>query len=386
MGRRIASWALFVLVVSVVHVPCADAQQKRPANMEPVASSLFAPDGGHAIVRPEFESRRPVAFQNEFSATASSAGDGGWVPEDSIPGDLTDCSDECCNAASPCCPSCGPPFGLAAGVEATYLAPFVEVVFGLGDFAGNPFEAAPRLWLHWQDSSGWGLRGRYWDFDVTQQRSAAFDLGNALVSNTFDDDLDVYAVDVEATRTFSLGQMDCWAGFGARQGRLHRHNVQNQTIYDLGGGFGDDVTSILSENDRDFEGTGITMSLDMRRPIAQSRLAAVCNLRGSVLWGDNSLDQTITLIEVVPVAAGTLVLGDFEEKQGFSTDHEGMWIGELQAGGEWNTPLPNSVGGGNAFLRVLFEAQWWHMPEVTNGVADQVYSFLGVTAAAGFSR
>jgi len=68
-----------------------------------------------------------------------------------------------------------------------------------------------------------------------------------------------------------------------------------------------------------------------------------------------------------------------------------MWIGELQVAGEWNTQLASCYGGGNAFVRLLFEAQWWDLPRVSTGSdgpsADRhTLEFVGITAAAGFTR
>jgi hypothetical protein len=236
-----------------------------------------------------------------------------------------------------------------------------------------------------QDQIGWGLRCRYWDFDADEQFSGVFNNGIELITATVDDDLEVNAVDLEVTRMFRVGILDCWAGLGARHGRLQRQLTVHQSIFDLSGGGGDDATVVLNEIDREFEGTGITMSLDMRRPISRTRLAAICNLRGSVLWGENRLDDSLSFIEVVPAAAGTLALADFQQPLSSSVDQEGMWIGELQAGGEWSAPLNNAFGG-NAFLRVLFEAQWWNLPGITGSIDGQLYEFLGVTVAAGFTR
>jgi len=251
-------------------------------------------------------------------------------------------------------------------------------------------EAAPRIWLQWQNRNGWGLRARYWDFDAEQRNSGAGEFGNTLAAQVTLDDLEIYAVDLELTRNFSLGRIECCASFGARQGRFHRQQILDLNVFDLGGGGGDDASVILQEFDRDLNGAGITTSLGMRRPFLDSRLALVCNLRGSVLWGGNDLTQNLTVIEVVPVGVGDLDLNDFQQLSFFGSNGNGMWIGEIQAGGEWNTPFNNGMGCGNAFMRLLFEGQWWNLPGVTsNGDIssnDQMYQFVGLTAAVGITR
>lgn len=88
---------------------------------------------------------------------------------------------------------------------------------------------------------------------------------------------------------------------------------------------------------------------------------------------------------------GDLDLNDFQSFQMFGSNNTGMWIGELQAGGEWNTPISDSFGGGDAILRIMFEAQWWNLPGVTTTNLDidsenELYKFVGVTAAVGFLR
>ena len=137
------------------------------------------------------------------------------------------------------------------------------------------------------------------------------------------------------------------------------------SVFDLGGGGGDDATAILSQSDSDFKGTGLTASIGIRRPVFESRLSLICNLRGSVLWGGNDLRTNVTVAEVVPVGVGDLDLNDFQQPSLFGSNGNGMWIGEVQAGGEWNTPISSDFGGGNAFIRAMFEGQWWQLPGVT---------------------
>jgi hypothetical protein len=295
------------------------------------------------------------------------------------------------------CGSYYAPYGCAAGVEATYLKPELHDDGPLNPFREYDYEAAPRIWLHWQAPSGSGVRARYWSLDAEEQFSAVGDIGEQFGDDeestgalTFDDDLEIDAVDLELTRAFVFHHFYGLATLGVRHGRLNRHVTQQFTIFDVDDGGGDDASIIFQEGDRRFEGTGITTALDLRRPIMQSRLAAVCNLRGSVLWGDNDLDLSGAVIEAVPVGPGDLDINDFEQFRFFGSNGREMWIGEVQIGGEWNTPLSSGFGGGNAFIRLLVEGQWWRLPGVsTPGGPDadrQMHEFLGITAAAGFTR
>ncbi len=327
-----------------------------------------------------------------FRTSAVDDSDSPWADDDTeaFASDSSDSGVGCDSDLGDCALRCTP-WGLAAGVEATYLRPdFDGSDSGLGP-SNFEYEAAPRIWVQWQNQSGWGIRARYWHLDAEQQLGLAGDFGDTLAAQTTFEDLDVYAVDLELTRAFSMRKMQGWASLGARHGRLRRDLTQQFTIFDLAGGGGDDASVILQEAERGLEGTGITMALDMRRPIGQSRFAAICNLRGSVIWGVNEFDVSGTVIEVLPVGAGDLDLNDFQQFQFRGTKNSGMWIGEIQVGGEWNTPLGCSVGGGNAFVRALYEAQWWNMPGVSTGdmgpnSQTQDYFFHGITAAVGFTR
>jgi hypothetical protein len=327
-----------------------------------------------------------------FRTSAPDDSDSPWADDDTevFAGDSGD-SDAGCDSDFGDCASRCTPWGLAAGVEATYLKPdFDDSDSGFGP-SNFDYEAAPRIWVQWQNQSGWGIRGRYWHLDAEQQFGRTLDFGDTLAAQTSFEDLDVYAVDLELTRAFSRGKTRGWASLGARHGRLRRDLTQQLTIFDLAGGGGDDATAILQQVERRLEGTGITMALDMRRPFGQSRFAAICNLRGSVIWGANEFTVSDTVIEVVPVGAGDLDLNDFQQIQLRGSKNSGMWIGEIQVGGEWNTPLGDSVGGGNAFVRALYEAQWWNLPGVSTGdmgpnSPNQDYFFHGITAAVGFTR
>lgn len=390
MRSRIVSRALCVsaLVVcftqSVAAQPAPLSDQKQePVMLEEVVYRTDAVNEDRKA--PESEPSRAAwweeteAENNTCDGCGSEGGDCGC--------DSAGCAGSCFDDCNTCCA----PFGLAAGVEATYLKPsFSDNESGIYSDFDYEYEAAPRVWLQWQAQSGWGIRGRYWDFDADQGQAGMSDSDDTVAAVSIVEDLDVSAVDLELTRAFSVAQTDCWVSLGARHGRLMHFLTQQLTVFDLSGGGGDDATAIFQQIDSGFEGTGVTAALDLRRPIMQSRLAAVCNLRGSYLWGTNELDVRGAIIEVVPVGAGDLDLNDFEDLQILAEENDGMWIGELQAGAEWNTPISASYGGGNAFIRVLFEAQWWNLPGISasRGLSTQslVHELMGVTAAVGISR
>jgi hypothetical protein len=399
MRGRILLCALCASAMAGLLTSGVEAQAKPPVKI--FRGAAFADtDAARALPEPQVDPPQKQvadAWSLETSGTQrASFEDSGydWNSDDSEyavdgGGDSGGCDSGGCGVGD--CGTCFTPYGLAAGVEATYLKPIFDSSNGFGPDSSLTFEAAPRIWLQWQTRGAWGVRGRYWDFDAQQQIVAVGDFGDTVAAQMFDDDLELYAVDLELTRNFLVRQIECCASFGARNGRLKRRQTLQLTTFDLAGGGGDDATVVAEEVNRGLDGTGITMALGMRRPLWQSRLALVCNLRGSVLWGASEVDVKGTLAEVLPVGDGDLDLNDFQSFQMFGSNNTGMWIGELQAGGEWNTPISDSFGGGDAILRIMFEAQWWNLPGVTTTNLDidsenELYKFVGVTAAVGFLR
>jgi hypothetical protein len=281
--------------------------------------------------------------------------------------------------------------GLAVGVEATFLKPtFQNSNPGLdSEIELFQTKAAPRVWVQWQWPGPWGVRARYWDFDAEQSLQGATTAGNVLGAQLYRDELELYAIDLELTRNFNLGQWEMCGSFGARNGRFFRGQSLDLTVFDLEGGGGDDASVFLRNAQRDLNGTGITFAMGMRRPFFNRRLSAILNLRGSVIGNSNEFSLNSTVIEVVPVGAGDLDLASATTDEYWNRNSKSMWIGEVQVGGEWRTPLSRDYGDGNAFVQVLFEGQWWNLPGVgTSGPStnDQLYQFVGVTCAAGFMR
>lgn len=304
------------------------------------------------------------------------------------------CGSGCCDGGMCGCSNCCPRYGLSAGVEFTYLQLNVSDATIDEEF---DWEAAPRVWIGYQGASGWGVRGRYWDFDTDQSFQAVSELvdddpDQVLGATVFNQQIELYAADLELTKYFCVLNTDCWASFGARHARLHSEANLQLAIFDLSGGGGDDASVIAENVSRTFEGTGPTFGIDFRRQIMQSRFAALCNMRGSVLWGSNDLRVQGNVIEVIPVGAGDLAVNDFDDLAISGNSNKEMWVGELQAGGEWMVPIDRAYGGGNAFVRVMFEAQWWNAPgldthsEEIGQIGDNLNEFLGGTIAAGFVR
>lgn len=311
-------------------------------------------------------------------------------------GDCSSGEDDCCECGGAGCGLCGlngRPYGWAVGIEATYLKPDYQETDDSFSLPNNfQYEAAPRVWAEYVMMNGWGLRGAYWTYDAEQTFVAAVDEDVVVGAFNIGDNLDLYAIDLELTRRFTIYRSEFWLSLGARNGRIKRTLTQQISIFDLAGGGADDASFIQQTLDRDFNGTGLTTNLGLRRPLGTSRLALVSNFRNSVLWGGNRVNADGTVGEVVPVGVGDLDLNDFSTFSGSGSNSQAMWIGELQVGGEWICPLAGTCDGGWAFARLMFEGQWWKVPgvdatgEFAPTANSQMYDFIGITAAAGICR
>ena len=353
----------------------ADVQSDAPIPREPVPGENIQHDLIKDWENPTAESTSLLDTEGSFGSCENG-----------------DCSSDDCECGSTGCDLCGRPFGWAVGIEATYLkADYQESNSGIDPPNNFQYEAAPRVWAEYVMMNGWGVRGAYWTYDADQTLAGTFNEVDTVGAVAINDNLDLYSVDLELTRRFSINRTDFWLSLGARNGKFQRSILQQFTIFDLAGGGGDDATFIQQQFDRDFNGTGITSNVGLRRPLGTSRFALVSNFRNSVLWGGNRVNSQGTLAEVLPVGVGDLDLNDFEQPSFSGSNSQAMWIGEFQVGGEWICPLAGTCDGGWAFARLMFEAQWWKLPGVdTFGdgpqINSQMYDFMGVTAAAGICR
>ena len=101
-----------------------------------------------------------------------------------------------------------------------------------------------------------------------------------------------------------------------------------------------------------FSGAGITTGLRGLRPIGCSNFNLFFGARGSVLWDQNASNFVATS-------------ADFQATDGYAHTFNGgyaespasLFIGEIQAGLQWNAPLKCIPA--NAFARVAVEYQYW---------------------------
>lgn len=230
------------------------------------------------------------------------------------------------------------------GTEFGVLRPEVDRLRGAG--TANPsslkpdhsFEFAPRFFGGFQTCEGWGGQISYWELETGASRT---NLPQVL------HDLDLQTVDVELTRTCEAGEWSIQLGAGGRWGDIESSYF-----------------SLVSPNQRlttNFEGTGPTAVLNLRRPLGSGNWALVGEGRASFLYGNTSVDA--------PLAPG-LQIGD-----------EWVDIWEGRAGVEWTGP--SASGNALFFVRALFEGQYWNVPSVGPAGSPDL-NFLGPTLSVGF--
>jgi len=303
----------------------------------------------------------------------------------------TGCNDPaaCCDPCSRCC-RCR---GLVAGVEATFLQPnntdagisFANAGWGFNSYELADFEdweGAPRIWVGFEnDANGWGLRARYWELDAAARANV---IGPNLEMVFAEAYTDVDTLDFELTRRlyrFSQRNWDWLGAIGVRHATIDRGELLD-TI---------DVFGATSQTRSflDFDGTGITVALEGRRPFGDRGLALAVNLRGSALWGDNEIG-TINMIRESGATAIQLVAPAAEDIT--------QYILELQVGVEWSRRIENLRG--SVFAQCMLEYQYWDFDtncgyayaQTLNNttVAGESFSpdveFTGLAVAIGFIR
>lgn len=225
------------------------------------------------------------------------------------------CDDSCVGCGDMACGNCvGEGYwadGIYAGFEATIVKPrfannpaytvmtsdgalfenFTEVDFNYDT------EFTPRVFVGWQNCDGFGMKVTWWQFDHAAGslsdnppangfgEIAPPPFGNIDISTNVPTDvftagsgLNVYAIDLEATRQAMLGRWKIAVGGGLRYAFAEQQ--YSAQVRDSG-------NALLSQIDfrQSIEGVGPTISLEAYR-ILTPTVSTFCKGRGSVLFGD----------------------------------------------------------------------------------------------------
>ncbi len=267
-----------------------------------------------------------------------------------------------------CCES--PTSNWYAGVDLTVLKPHLGTL-GAGILVypevdvtpGFDYEAAPRIWLGWDNADGLGIRARYFTFDAgaTQTPPAnhpPLALGALELQGTYAW-LEAQTLDFEATQRGGLGQLQFQLAGGFRYAKMETGVGAFGTLANL--------LPLAAGVGMDFEGVGPTVAVDFRRPFGSRGLALVGSARSSWMYGETDLGLTGVL---AGFPAGV-----------YADDHL-MQINELSLGVEWSRCLAR---GGKVTLAALWESQAWEWAPVA-GLIHQDIGLTGPTVSLSYLR
>jgi hypothetical protein len=267
--------------------------------------------------------------------------------------------------------SATPIFGRWSGMaraELTYLRPhFKDVVVNPISEGLFELEAAPRYAAGAIRDDGWGFQGRYFNYDADGRNQ--FIAVQDFVS--YEVELDMYSVDVEAMKVLQGNLWSLQATLGARHASFSRRRI----VAGINTAINNPVTFFIDQ-DTTFEGTGITGSLEVTRRIGATPWRIFVNGRGFGLWGTEK-DNT----------AGAIIIGGNFTPNGLRQVMDASQIGlETQAGIEWRHDL--SFLHGSVVARTAFEYQMWNTNSVDpqNNQSQLDTSLFGSAFSIGFTH
>ena len=180
------------------------------------------------------------------------------------------------------------------------------------------------------------------------------------------------------TRNFCLHGCKNQFTFGARYALIEHHEaIYGRSITDEGSP-DEGLLEGYARRNRQAHGTGLTMSLNGRKPLFCNSCAHFFyNVRSSILWGctHNEVES-----ETSAIASGGAVVaaaGSIDTATAIVDDD--LFIGEVQVGLEWDFALRCLPA--KAFFRTAFEYQYW---DASRGLAASG-SFAGIDAPLGAS-
>ncbi|HEX3868967.1 MAG TPA: hypothetical protein VHV77_00890, partial [Pirellulales bacterium] len=201
---------------------------------------------------------------------------------------------------------------------------------------------------------------RFFDLQTNSGSNSAMDFSNpASIGNFQSSQFRMYAVDLEATRELYLRNSIAMTSFGVRTAGVSFGQSTTNTLVAPTAG---DLLVASAATNNSFYGTGLTSATQWMRPVYQGAFGNIGFYgmgRGSVLWG-NENSSAVTQATVF----GPGAVASSRNGATFGPGNT-MWIGELQAGIQWNKVLTNFLHT-RAFARVAFEYQNWGLGTIGN--------------------
>ncbi len=253
--------------------------------------------------------------------------------------------------------------GWTAGVEATYMDVVLRGVQNIG------MDAAPRIWLGVENCNGWGGRVRYWQISASEFFVNAPLTSSPSPTDVFDQlfDLNLYTIDLEATKRGEFGEWDWLAFLGGRY-----VGYKNEIVTDIS----DTTFSNVFVDDIHAQAGGITTGIEASRPIGWGPLAVYGGVRVSPLWGN---------ADNFHVARFNSTGSPTTQITGTATDLD-LTIWEVQVGLQCSKYI--ACCNGTVFGRVGFEYQAWDFYNNTNQAEVPLHDLdlYGVAVSLGITR
>jgi hypothetical protein len=234
-----------------------------------------------------------------------------------------------------------------------------------GNGVNDKFAYGPRVWVGRQIGERWGIAGRFWNLETSEQNSppaanpAIPTIGTNFATIFETDRVQFRTVDLEAIRSFQPGKWKIDGTLGAR----HAHIGVDSDFLAFGVFTTGNFVNLTLQNGFNFSGEGGTGSLSARRQLGESPFSIFTSVRGSYMRGQTDsygrADGTIASSPSAPlVGAATVTRRDAEAE---------LDIIEYQVGLQLDVPL--QVLPVNAFFRTAFEYQMWDIDGFPTGGA-----------------
>ncbi len=294
-----------------------------------------------------------------------------------------------CNIANDCCAPCKSHCGhWIAGAEAVFLSPDYDnagsVAF-IADFtfAGivNVFDAAgsevddltgaPRVWLGYQGEQN-GFQIRYFRLQDSESLGTPFSAVN-FVGFEAENDLELQTFDLEFTRLFCHNGNEGQFTFGGRYARLDTLTGITATS-----AVGTEFMSGSAFTGFQFDGVGLTSSLNGKRQIGCRGLNFFYSGRVSFLWDD----EATASVSTQAFQAGAVNTA-FRADQGIASSDTDLFIGEIQVGLQYDYAL--KCVPANAFIRGAFEYQYWDTTGAGSLLTVSRAELVGVESATAIA-
>jgi Legionella pneumophila major outer membrane protein precursor len=245
------------------------------------------------------------------------------------------------------------------------------------DFSQH-FDASPNIWLGYSSERGWGVRGRWFEFDGDTSESYVSAAGETIRGVSFltsgqtsiagaafaSSHLRVNVFDIQGTSSWESAFWTHLVGFGVRITTMNQSYQAALT---------NPAEQIGLTSNHDFSGAGPCFSLETKYRLGESGFAIYGQIYGAILFGDVDEDYAAVKNGIA---------------QGYTrSTTEVLPVAEMELGVEYQ----HCVGRAKLFVQGGFTGQvWWGGGNASNldalgttSAAHSNFGFFGAALRAG---